>query len=744
MPGPTRNCTDLENLVRNLQQRIAVLQRTLDEEPDLSGGTIAYAHQQIYEAHLELAIARSNLLNCLSEFTIAGIETTQCTQYFSINGQGSGRGDDNSVPLVAGRSTIFRVYVDSKSAGPLTTPVLGNVTGLLSVDRIYGDGSIHRVADLRPINASIPARSAESIDRRRADHTLNFRLPAYECRGVLRYSVVVFGQNPVNQRTFAEDGGSAGLETISSPTSPAVDGQLTFSATAPLQIRLVRIRYRNAARGFDLAAPTRTDFWGAAKTVLRTFPVPYIYLVRDSIEFYDGDFTNFFASGGPGARGTTGTVFEILSRLRSTEGLPTDVIFLALIPGYPANLTGAAGWAISGRAISEVDGFVLAQELGHTSGFPEHAPCGGPNNPDLHYPPYRTDIEASIGEVGYDVETSALFDPGTCHDFMSYCYPKWISPYTYGRLLNHFHSLATTQVRPTVLEHAAVDVVNVAFSVRDGRVGNVRVSPAVIGGIISQAGSQPITVRTYDGAEQVIDIVTVHQDAPYGNGPSAVVHLSGDVPLREESRKLRIVNGGDILWELDVPAPLEVVDSIRVSNAAVDGNEDMLAVTSTLFGAGDETRLDYSCDGGSTWQTVVAEPTSESTLVDTNDLSGGDDCCFRVVVMNGCRSSSILSERFQIRVKPKLAAVVSPSTGSVVRRGQTVLLLGDIVTLGRSGKPMDMNWSSSIDGYLGSGREILIHTLSSGRHRITLAAEDGLGGETQDDVFLYVIEEDES
>ena len=45
-----------------------------------------------------------------SGLNIAGIERTQAIQYFNFNGQGSGYASDNSLALVARKTTILRVY----------------------------------------------------------------------------------------------------------------------------------------------------------------------------------------------------------------------------------------------------------------------------------------------------------------------------------------------------------------------------------------------------------------------------------------------------------------------------------------------------------------------------------------------------------------------------------------------------------------------------------------------------------
>lgn len=90
--------------------------------------------------------------------------------------------------------------------------------------------------------------------------------------------------------------------------------------------------------------------------------------------------------------------------------------------GYPT----ALGFDVLPQA-----GYVLAHELGHNFGR-RHAPCGNPAGVDAAFP-YA---DGSIGAYGYDASTSALKDPATEKDVMSYCTPAWISDYTYRAVLD--------------------------------------------------------------------------------------------------------------------------------------------------------------------------------------------------------------------------------------------------------------------------------------------------------------------
>ncbi len=70
----------------------------------------------------------------------------------------------------------------------------------------------------------------------------------------------------------------------------------------------------------------------------------------------------------------------------------------------------------------------MAHEIGHAHGR-AHAPCGGPAGTDRKFP-YS---EGEIGVYGWNPTEKALIEP-TYSDVMGYCYPIWISDYTYAAL----------------------------------------------------------------------------------------------------------------------------------------------------------------------------------------------------------------------------------------------------------------------------------------------------------------------
>ena len=73
---------------------------------------------------------------------------------------------------------------------------------------------------------------------------------------------------------------------------------------------------------------------------------------------------------------------------------------------------------------------VFAHEMGHLLDR-RHSPCGSAAGPDPDYP-YPG---AELGAFGLKVSENKSIDPNTYVDVMSYCSPQWISDYTYKGVL---------------------------------------------------------------------------------------------------------------------------------------------------------------------------------------------------------------------------------------------------------------------------------------------------------------------
>ncbi|WP_257306736.1 M66 family metalloprotease [Geothrix campi] len=91
----------------------------------------------------------------------------------------------------------------------------------------------------------------------------------------------------------------------------------------------------------------------------------------------------------------------------------------------------AIGWDKTGFQDGGNFPEVFAHETGHNMGRP-HSPCGGAADPDPNYP-YAGGL---IGVWGYDTTASQLKSPSAYNDIMGYCSPNWVSDYVYRKILD--------------------------------------------------------------------------------------------------------------------------------------------------------------------------------------------------------------------------------------------------------------------------------------------------------------------
>jgi hypothetical protein len=125
--------------------------------------------------------------------------------------------------------------------------------------------------------------------------------------------------------------------------------------------------------------------------------------------------------------------------LRNADGYQGN--YVAIVPAtYNSGIAGlgyiGAPAAVAWDKAASAPG-VIAHELGHNFGR-YHAPCGGPASPDPNYP-YPN---GSIGNWGLDLPAMTLKAPGTYKDLMSYCNPDWISDYNYVAVMDFRGSAA--------------------------------------------------------------------------------------------------------------------------------------------------------------------------------------------------------------------------------------------------------------------------------------------------------------
>src|ERR1700730_13464982 len=171
---------------------------------------------------------------------IVDVEQTQAIQYFPFNGQGSGNGTKNSVPLIENKRTLLRVYINSYTND--------NITGRLNFDSNLAQG---QQTIIYPANVTIQGQLQAVIRRNEINHTLNFIIPPNLCTNQLRaFSIYIgLGSDPTNFRA--------------TPESPWSD-TLQFRFLKPLRVHGILVHYTGPDRSGtvrDFGTPTESDFY---------------------------------------------------------------------------------------------------------------------------------------------------------------------------------------------------------------------------------------------------------------------------------------------------------------------------------------------------------------------------------------------------------------------------------------------------------------------------------------------------
>ena len=165
------------------------------------------------------------------DLEITGVEVTQAIQHF-----GSALGPDNSLPLIAGKTTLVRVYLDSgidPSEGGGTVP---GVTGTLTLDSGFSTGP----------TAPVTAKPIAQVDRNQIADTLNFAIPPAQATGKVTLLVQA---------------------TVGGSVSNPVELTLDFSPSPQLNILMVRVR------SGSMGPPSTTDYFTAVNRLPLIYPI---------------------------------------------------------------------------------------------------------------------------------------------------------------------------------------------------------------------------------------------------------------------------------------------------------------------------------------------------------------------------------------------------------------------------------------------------------------------------------------
>jgi hypothetical protein len=467
---------------------------------------------------------------------------------------------DGSIPLMAGRDALLRVFVVGNMA-------LNEYRPPVRV-RFYRDGDpVHELV--------VPAgghRIPHVFSEGYMSGSWSVTVPGHLVQPGLGFSVVVDPDGTVERSAES---------TIRFPRAGGIQ-PVDVRPLPPHRVRFVPIRQTGTGTTGNVTEANAESYLDLFR---RIFPVPDVEIeVRapytTSAEVRETDGWIQLLQEMALLRTADGSSRYYYGVVRPAGGQWGGYAFIGnpVAVGYDRPDPTARGWTWAAA--------LFAHEVGHNFGR-RHAPCGGAQGTDPEYP-YPG---ATIGVFGYDRVRDMILGAETARDIMSYCY-EWISDYTYEAVWS-FRAAEADRVAADPADRPAERALLVW-----GRIdpdGSLRLEPAfelVVPPAPPSPG--PYQIRGYDADGRLLFVRSfaghevAHADGTrlfsfaiplHGIGPGAVRRLrlagpdraveriAGDVAPHEPAALLRDPATGQILAigrphevaGTDHPGPVDLV-----------------------------------------------------------------------------------------------------------------------------------------------------------------------------------------
>jgi hypothetical protein len=325
---------------------------------------------------------------------------------------------NDSVPLVAGRAGVLRVFALANTANSVRPAVRA---------RFYINGVLQNTATVAAAASSVPT----ALNEASAASSWNFPVAGSLIQPGLSILVDVDPTNLVEE-------------------SNESDNQFPLNGSAmPINVQ----NLPGLAVKFVPVYQTATQITGNVSSAnVETFlqKMRDLHPVNTIVATVRAPYTSSYTLASDGTNWSS--MLSEINSLRALDG-SNDHYYGVAHTAYTSGVAGigyiglpaSLGWDWSGSA-----GEVMAHEFGHNWGRP-HAPCGGVAGPDPSFP-YTGGID---GVFGWNVRTNTLISRTTA-DLMGYCSPTWISDYNYINIFNYRKNskagtITSTDVQPGLL-----------------------------------------------------------------------------------------------------------------------------------------------------------------------------------------------------------------------------------------------------------------------------------------------------
>jgi len=437
----------------------------------------------------------------------SGVGITQIALYQGVKAtlMENGAAKANSVPIVAGRDALMRLFLS----------VDGNYNGQAVTARLIINGLQNPIEVIGNVTGG-PKDNALNT-------TLNFNIPGAAIAPGLSFRVELL------QLTSASPNPNPAAHY------PAEGFASTNAQSIGSSIKIVLVPIKYGADGSNrLPSTTAAMVKGYKDSFYAMYPAPSIDLtVRAPVQW-----NNAVNPNGSG----WDTLLGYIGEVRANDNAAFETYYYGIFNpsdgagqycggGCVAGLGNVGGpgdpyaRAAIGLGFSENGGDLAfgtaVHEIGHTHGR-FHSPCGGASGTDPNSP-YDNAI---IGTWGYNLLTKQLYSPNGFTDVMGYCDPVWVSDFTYKGFFNRAKAVnnASIVVPPELLnrtyDRARVDAE-----------GNLHWLPAIPLEIPPQSNPVDVTVETGDGTHAVAGHYYEYDHLPggvvlwpqHGGAPSSAV-----------------------------------------------------------------------------------------------------------------------------------------------------------------------------------------------------------------------------
>lgn len=572
---------------------------------------------------------------------IRGLELTQGIQVFHEPEDPRCRPDpgqpdyifcNNSIPLVAGRHTLIRLYVACH--GPCPTADLPVQLRL-------------RGADHEPLilNGHIPAAMIQRVN--------NLPLPE------LRYHL----ENSINFELFPPPAWLAGPVTFEvAAAGQSFTLRREFVIRKPLRIAYLPIQYQGA----QPPEPPQVDYW-----LRRMYPVPDVEYYRLPVPdmVWDGPLEK-----GELLRQLLYT-YWLYAHYRSAEGLPDQLFGWLPQQFYNGGISDpywcphCAGMHSSRVAFGglrpepDIGGpRILVHEIAHNLGA-RHAWTPTQTEDALCFRPEGVDIEVDpawpypntphIQEVGLDLYSDPpVIYPPSFYDMMAYCYRPWISPHTYRTILDSPFLQPGSSPSPVDLsdESGVMFVSGIVY--RDGTLSRPEVVQLGGDGFTAGGFAPPpgddycLETQAEDNSRLARHCFEVgFWDMETGQTAAGSPYFFV-LPRAEETARISLTKNGTPLTVIE---PSNHPPELRLIYP--NGGERLTGRQTIHWQAtdadGDPLRYDllYSPDGGGDWLPLATRLDQTRYTVDTAQLAPTESGLIRVIAADGFHTTADESDR---------------------------------------------------------------------------------------------------